>query len=74
MKTHIRPSKARASQVWKSLGITYSLFHFMTVVEWNQLQELCRFFYEAAVGRIQTRFKVAHTVQLVLQNYRKTSY
>ena len=59
-------TKAHSYRVWTNLGITHNIHDFMNVSDWTQLQELCRYFYETAVGRIHTRhFMLRRTLQLV---------
>ena len=57
-----KPSKAHSYRVWTNLGITHNIHSFMKVSEWTKLQELCKYFYEIAVGRIHTRHDLARTV------------
>ena len=51
----INANKAQSWRVYTSLGINNQMFSFLDPYEQITLQQSCRFCYESAVGRVQTR-------------------
>ena len=64
-------SKSQCRKVWTSYGIAMQLFSFLQPREVCQDQLLNRFFYDIAICRVQTRFKLIRPQHLL--TYQKKS-